>query len=91
MPIIRCVTYWIISRSKSLSAPFSATPRDVNLGTDDLPPSPIQSWAPVERSFYQADDGQSLATVRQVIQVEAFLGSKDRFVEFGLAGFEMSL
>ena len=55
--------------------------RDENsfvLGSGDLPPSPIQSWAPVERSFYRAVDGQSLATVRQVSQVEAVFGSKDR-------------
>jgi hypothetical protein len=35
-------------------------------------------WAPTERSYVRADDGQPVATVRQVSQLESVLGGKGR-------------
>lgn len=55
--------------------------RDKNsfvLGPAYLPVPSSQSWAHVERSYSRAVDGQSVATVRQISQVEAVLGSRDR-------------
>lgn len=48
------------------------------LGSDNLTSSPMQLWGSVERSFYRGNDGQSLATVRQMSRVEDLLGSKGR-------------
>ena len=48
------------------------------LGPPYLPGPSSQSWAHVERSYARAVDGQSVATVRQISQVESVLGSRDR-------------
>jgi Putative esterase len=45
----------------------------------DAPEWTRQGWAPApERSFARTDDGQPIATVRQVNQLEAVLGSRGR-------------
>jgi len=55
--------------------------RDENAFVVDSSEVPVwarQDWTPPERSFARADDGQPVATVRQVSQFEAVLGGKGR-------------
>ena len=48
------------------------------VGPRDLPTWGRAPWLSSERSFARADDGQSIATVRQVTRMEAVFGSKGR-------------
>jgi hypothetical protein len=45
---------------------------------NDLPEWERQEWKPAERSFARAEDGQSIATVRQLTRLEEVLGSRGR-------------